>query len=244
MQNTITNNHKLWNDDYGWPRDGDEWDGQAIYCGIPYESWKNSLIKTLVLPNIKENSVVLEIAPGHGRWSKSLVEYASSLILVDISPSCIAFCKELFYGRNNISYHVNNGLSLAGIDDHSVDFIWSYDSFVHMNKAVIGSYLSEIARVLRPGGKAIIHHPGRNRFFLWLGFTRHWGIPGMHFYKMISMSRFKDHDGWRSNISNKTIRKLATKNGLRTDRQIQYWDQDKKVGTPRFNDCITILSIE
>jgi len=33
MKNSIENNLRKWNDEYGWPKDGDEWDGQARFSG-------------------------------------------------------------------------------------------------------------------------------------------------------------------------------------------------------------------
>ena len=55
-------------------------------------------------------------------------------------------------------YHVNNGNDLTQISDNSQDLVFSYDSFVHIHKNVIDDYLKEIHRVLKPGGKAYIHH--------------------------------------------------------------------------------------
>ncbi len=45
-----------------------------------------------------------------------------------------------------------------------MDAIWSFDVFVHVAPLDQAGYLDEIARVLRPGGVAAIHHAdGRNR---------------------------------------------------------------------------------
>ncbi len=195
----------------------------------------------MILPYLKNTTNALEIGCGHGRWSKILSENVTSLILIDVSPSCIDFCKNILKGESNLTYIVNSGKSLEGVDSDSVDFIWSYDSFVHMDKKVINAYIIEIARVLKSNGIAIIHHAGRNNNFLWLGFTRHWGNWGRNFYKIISMRRLKDHDGWRSNISRANIRNFAFVNHLQVVDQIQFWDVRKLYGVPRFNDCITIL---
>lgn len=49
-----------------------------------------------------------------------------------------------------------------GIDlpRNTLDGIWSYDVFVHINPVDARGYLREFQRVLRPGAYAIIHHPG------------------------------------------------------------------------------------
>ena len=184
---------------------------------------------------------MLEIGAGHGRWSVLLEKHAGTLILVDLSPNCIEFCRNLFVKRSNVIYVVNNGKTFDVVKDVSVDFIWSFDTFVHVEEVVINSYMKEIFRVLKPGGRAIIHHPDRNHYLLWMGFIRHLGVRGNRFYRFISMHRIKDTDGWRSNISKQMIRSLVLKHGLTVIDQLQFWDQKEKIGVPRFNDYITII---
>jgi hypothetical protein len=61
----------------------------------------------------------------------------------------------------NIQYRQTDGRRLPGVGDGAVDFVWSYDVFVHMERDVIDGYLGEMTCVLRPGGAAVLHHPGR-----------------------------------------------------------------------------------
>jgi cyclopropane fatty-acyl-phospholipid synthase-like methyltransferase len=58
---------------------------------------------------------------------------------------------------------LTDGRSLPGLDEATVDFIWSYDVFVHVNPTDAERYLAEFARVLKPGGYASIHHAGTYR---------------------------------------------------------------------------------
>lgn len=241
MKNSIENNKILWDEKYRWEKNGDEWTGQAIKCKMPYEDWKQSMYQNLIIPNIRQKSIVLEIGAGHGRWSSLLAPKAGTLFLVDLSSNCIEFCKRLFASQSNIKYLVNDGKTLSGIEDSSIDFVWSYDTFVHIDEYIIDSYLSEIYRVLHSGGRAIVHHPGRKHYFLFLGFIRHLGRLGNWFYRLISMRQLKDIDGWRSNVSSQMFKNLAEKNGLEVIEQLQYWDKKNKIGVPRFNDCISIL---
>ena len=241
MENSIENNKILWDEKYRWEKNGDEWTGQAIKCKMPYEDWKQSMYQNLIVPYIHKKSIVLEIGAGHGRWSSLLAPTAGTLFLVDLSSNCIDFCRRLFASQSNIKYLVNDGKTLSGIEDSSIDFVWSYDTFVHIDEYNIDSYLSEIYRVLHSGGRAIVHHPGRNHYFLFLGFIRHLGKLGNWFYRLISMHQLKDIDGWRSNVSSQMFKNLAEKNGLEVIEQLQYWDKKNKIGVPRFNDCISIL---
>ncbi|MFH0945547.1 MAG: class I SAM-dependent methyltransferase, partial [Planctomycetota bacterium] len=90
--------NKYW-DRYEWTHDGEEWDGQARYCGQPYDAWKASLLETFVQDDLQPSSVVLEIAPGHGRWSEYLIGKAGRVLLVDLNPGCIEFCRKRFADR-------------------------------------------------------------------------------------------------------------------------------------------------
>jgi hypothetical protein len=56
------------------------------------------------------------------------------------------------------------------------------------------------------------------------------------------MRRITDHDGWRSNVSARSIRHFANDAGLAVTKQLQFWDDKKEFGVPRFNDCISIIS--
>lgn len=241
MKNSIENNLRKWDDEYDWPQDGDEWDGQARFSGQPYGKWKDSVVATFLVPNLSPGAVVLEIAPGHGRWSNEIVDKCGRLILVDLSPNCIEFCQRRFESLPNVEYLVNDGMSLQGVADGSVDFVWSYDAFVHMSADVIDRYFSEFRRVLKPGGKAAIHHAGRKHLVLWLGFLRELGDLGTNVYKALSMGKLVDDDGWRSNVSQRTIRLLAASQGLRVQDQVQSWGENLEFGLKRYRDFVTTL---
>ena len=50
------------------------------------------------------------------------------------------------------------GKSLEMIPDHSVDFVFSFDSLVHVEADVIEAYLSQMVLKLKPQGAGFIHH--------------------------------------------------------------------------------------
>jgi len=157
---TISQNKKLWNN-YDWSRSGEEWTFHAkLYKGLDPEAWKRSLINEVMLKYIKKGSTILEIGPGAGRWTEILVSLADNLILVDISKKCLDLCKEKFKNYNNIRYFLTEG-QLDFIQDNSIDYIWSYDVFVHINPTDIRTYLRDIRRILKPHGYGIIHHSGQ-----------------------------------------------------------------------------------
>jgi len=233
-----------WNrkwDRYDWPDHGDEWSGQADYCGQPYETWKASAFETFMAGNLGPAAVSLEVGCGHGRWSSYLVANSARVTLVDLNPSCIDHCRERFSRCANVSYFTNDGASLPFVEDSSVDFIWSYDAFVHMEGNVIRAYLREFARILRPGGRAVLHHAGRRHGWLWLSFVARWGRPGKWFFRILSMkgNTAGGGDGDRGMISRERMRRMIRAAGLTVVFQVDSWGEDSRFDCKRFNDVIT-----
>jgi len=235
--------NKTWDKSYDWSQGGDEWTGQAEYCGQPYEEWKRALLETFVAPNLEPDSVALEVAPGRGRWTEFLVQHAAKVHLFDLNESCIEACRQRFAGADHVTYCVNDGASLPGVADESVDFVWSYDSFVHMEADTIAAYLGEFSRVLRPGGRAVIHHAGRRHAMLPLGFMLRLGSLSRYVYKLLSMKRdtMGRPDGKRSVVSRELFAQLASGAGLQVQSQVDSWGDQGQYTCKRFNDFVTSM---
>lgn len=239
---TVEWNRRVWDAEYPWTQDGDEWNDQAAFCGQPYESWKAALIETFLRPNVTEQSTVLEIGPGHGRWTEHYAPIARDVRLVDLSPACLEFCARRFADRKNIQYHATDGKRLPGAQDGSVDFVWSYDAFVHMERDVIDSYLAEVARVLRPGGRAVIHHPGRRHLArLARPILRKFDPAGRRLYARLSMGRPDGYDGERSDVSREWVAQAARRHGLEVVSQMDAWGPRGEFTVRAYRDCITTL---
>jgi len=220
MSDNVAKNLKRWDKDHAWPEHGDEWNRQAAACGIDYSAWKESLVAHLIVPHVSANTHVLEIAPGHGRWTAYLAPRAGNITVVDLSPSCIAYCKERFTASTNIGYFVTDGTSLPPSATDAIDFVWSFDAFVHMDREVIAAYLKEIARVLKAGGMAIIHHSN---------------VADLETHAQAKA------EGWRAPMTATLFTKLALQAGLNVVSQFVYWDEQNKIGVPRLGDRITRL---
>jgi SAM-dependent methyltransferase len=150
---TIEENLRHWESFYAWDQSGDEWS----------EAWGGSeaLWRATLRPRLEAMlpaGDVLEIAPGHGRITRFLAPLSRRLVLVDLAPNCIAACESRFVGLRHLEYHVNDGRSLPMVASSSIDAVVSFDSLVHAGHDAIAGYLPEIARVLRPGGTAFLHH--------------------------------------------------------------------------------------
>ncbi len=231
---SIERNRKIWGED--WSKNGDEWSDQALFCNQPYAKWKQSIVETFINKNIDKNSTVLEIAPGRGRWTEYIVKKAKHIILVDISEKLIDYCKHRFLNFENIVYYVNDGKNFPFIRDDQIDFIWSYDSFVHMEKDVIESYFKEFNRILKLNGKAVIHHAARRHMALKFRFLRRYGEIGQNIYKKMSAKRA---GSLRSDVSRKLIRDIARRNNLCVTAQLDSWGSRGEYNCKYKSDCIS-----
>jgi len=156
---SVEQNRFVW-DNYDWSQRGEEWTLDAQSRGSEPLRWKKDLVNKMILKYIKRNSVILEIGPGAGRWTEFLHPIANNLILADISKKCLDICKKRFNSVDKIDYHLIDK-KLEFIDNETIDHVWSYDVFVHINPSDIEKYLKDFSRILKPGGVGIIHHSGK-----------------------------------------------------------------------------------
>ena len=185
----ISENRQYWDRADAWSRGGDEW---SEGWGTAHAQWVGCLLPR-VFPFLKGR--ILEIAPGHGRWTQFLQAHCTSLIGVDLAHSCVKRCTERFSHCPNLEFRVNDGLTFPMIENGSIDFAFSFDSLVHAEADVMASYVNELTRVLKPGGVAFLHHSNldavRHRSVLDKVKRRLSSVPLNYHWRALSMSAEK-----------------------------------------------------
>ena len=142
-------NAQTWDGDYKWPQHGEEW---SEYWGGAEPQWFSTIYPRI--HRFVPADAVLEIACGHGRWSKYLLPQGKRYVGVDLAQSAISHCKEVYpHGR----FFKNDGLSLEAAEGE-FDFVFSYDALVHVEMDVLASYITQTLQKLRPNGVAFFHH--------------------------------------------------------------------------------------
>jgi SAM-dependent methyltransferase len=101
---------------------------------------------------------ILEIGAGGGRFTEILATKAATVLAGDAAPTMLTLLAGRFRDRPGVRPLRLDGRTLAGVGDGAVDAVFSYDVFVHLAAWDTFNYLQEIRRVLRPGGRAIVHH--------------------------------------------------------------------------------------
>lgn len=109
-----------------------------------------------LMPYVNSQDVAVEIGPGGGRWTRYLLPFRK-LYVVDYYPALLDELRSTFR-RSNMQFIANNGSDFPGIPEESVDFIFSFDCFVHLDTPIIKTYLLNMRRILKRGGIAVIHY--------------------------------------------------------------------------------------
>jgi ubiquinone/menaquinone biosynthesis C-methylase UbiE len=149
---TVAWNVEKWDRSYDWTQVGDEW--SAAWGGTGAE-WRTCLLPRIT--RFPPTGSAVEIAPGFGRWTEYLIPYCDTYLGVDLADRCVAACRDRFGEQEGVRFAVNDGRSLPMVPDESVDLVFSFDSLVHIEYAVISAYLKEFRRVLSKDGVAFIH---------------------------------------------------------------------------------------
>lgn len=145
--------------DYEWIAAGEEW---SEPWGGSEGQWFGS-----ILPRIRASlpaKTILEIASGFGRWSYYLKQHCDHLHLVEPDAQCMDACRRRFGEDPGIDYHLNDGRSLGMIPEGAIDFIFSFDSLVHVRRKTIEAYVNQFAAKLTRDGMAFIHHSNLGQF--------------------------------------------------------------------------------
>lgn len=227
---TIKQNLAAWDQEYGWSAQGDEW---SKPWGSVDAQWHGCLLPRVrhFLPAPR----LVEIAPGYGRWTQYLVELADQLTIVDLSPVCIEVCQKRFSALDHIEYVVNDGVSLPGVNDDSVDLVFSFDSLVHVEDDTIAGYLVEIERVLTADGVAFIHHSNIGEYRE--QFDREAALP-VEERDALEAAHQLPLTHWRAfSMTAPRFDELATAAGLRcVGQELIEWSHG------RLTDCISIAT--
>ena len=207
------------------------------------------------LAGLKPDEDVLDVGSGIGRLAVPLTGYLTDGTYTgfDIIESSVKWCRRRIGSRfpnfrfdhvdvYNEHYNPKGKLKASEFDfpypDASFDFVFLISVFTHMLPDDMRNYLSEVARVLRPGGRCLI------TYTLWNDVAAE--LTALGTPKLMYVHEF---DGYRSVESDEPetsiafdeddIRALYAKNGLEISEPIAYgrWTRRKPRGLA-FQDIV------
>ncbi len=103
---------------------------------------------------------VLDIASGSGYGTNLLAKSALRAFGVDISQEAVEYSSNR-YQRDNLTYLVGSCLDIP-LDADNVDVVVSFETIEHFENH--DRFMSEIQRVLRPGGVLIMSSPNKRLY--------------------------------------------------------------------------------
>ena len=148
------------------------------------------------IPQLIADKEVLEIATGPGLLAKHVADAAKKMIATDYSDGMIAEAKKGVY-PSNLIFEVADATALPYKGD-SFDVVLIANALHVMPEPE--EVLSEIHRVLRPGGTLIapnfVQHKGTVISRIWSGILRIAGISFEHQWSAREYQDFLKQNGW------------------------------------------------
>jgi SAM-dependent methyltransferase len=132
--------------------------------GDPFDSgwpWGTPIMQKFLLPFLGEDKVVMEIGAGGGRWSQFIIPQSKQALIVDGTKACETAIRGHFGPKldlGNVQFLVSPDGKLPKVKKDSVDFVFSFDTFVHFDEDLFCEYMRTVARVLKPGGVLSLYY--------------------------------------------------------------------------------------
>jgi ubiquinone/menaquinone biosynthesis C-methylase UbiE len=135
-----------------------------------YMPWDHVPFDALIPFNSLADKAVLEIGVGSGSHAELLAKHARSFTGIDITDYAIKSTSERFRLSALSGVLLRMDAEAMEFEDNSFDFIWTWGVIHH--SADTRNILREMARVLRPGGRAItmVYHRNAWNYYIWNGF--------------------------------------------------------------------------
>lgn len=118
--------------------------------------WALNIFPEIILNEGRD--LCLDLGCGGGRYIGLTAQNFKRVIGVDFSASNINHARRIIeaLGIENVAFCLTALGDMGGIEDDSVDFAYSVAVFMHMVNAERRAALKELARVLKPEGRAVL----------------------------------------------------------------------------------------
>jgi SAM-dependent methyltransferase len=128
-------------------------------------SWRENIVEYFddCFLRFRGNESVLEIGSGCGFTSRAIARRVKTLCCVDISESFLQFARAECAGIPNIQFHCGSYIDLGFIPGASIDAVIASAVLIHADMFSLNLFFSELARVLRPGGRVVFDFLDANR---------------------------------------------------------------------------------
>ena len=150
--------------------------------------------RRFLLGEVRPGDRALDLGFGDGRFTAEMVAAGALAVGIEVAESAVARARERYPGLDFRLAPIDGSLPL---EDNSFDLVWSSEVIEHV--ADTGSWLSEVRRVLAPGGRLLLTTPAHGRLGVALGGIERFSEPlgdHLHLYTRRSLSTVLEEFGF------------------------------------------------
>jgi ubiquinone/menaquinone biosynthesis C-methylase UbiE len=132
----------------------------AIWEAVPDDATPEQfeLRRAFLLAHVAPGDTVLDLGSGAGEFSAALLEAGAAPVAVDVAAEALRRARERVPGLDARLWHAGEPLP---VEDNAVDLVWAGEVIEHV--VDVAPWLSEVRRVLRPGGTLLLTTPDHGR---------------------------------------------------------------------------------
>lgn len=169
---------------------GDEWGRKG---DVDY------VVRHYIHPYLNSESIAGEIGCGGGRIARRVAPMVKKLHCFDISEQMLNRARAALAGTANVQFVLLDSTKFPSELQGKLDFIYSFDVFVHLDLHTIWKYFQEIHAALRPAGRVFLHTtslkaPGGWEFF---ASQDHYSATSHYFISPEIVETFASHAGFK-----------------------------------------------
>lgn len=112
-------------------------------------------------PYISPSTTLVEIGPGGGRWTRYMLG-AKHIYAVDYHQELLDELKSRVHA-SHVTFVKNHGDDFPNIPDASIDFVFSFGTFVHLDLDLIDRYLGNLRRLLKSTSNVVIQYSDKTK---------------------------------------------------------------------------------
>ncbi|MDM7957512.1 class I SAM-dependent methyltransferase [Blastomonas sp.] len=135
------------------------------YGDLSLISVNHAVYQALVRPNVNSETKVLEIGPGRGAWTKSMLNAKEIWCFDALSAEHNNFWEYVGPGnKSKINYFEVSDASLTQAPDDHFDFIFSFGAFCHIPVDIQRAYQENLFKKAKSGAKGVIMFADFDKF--------------------------------------------------------------------------------
>jgi ubiquinone/menaquinone biosynthesis C-methylase UbiE len=127
------------------------------------QTFRKAIANEVISKFVNSDDDVLEFGCGPGMIVAAVAPYCRWATGIDVSQTILRVAEELHRDVKNISFQQSSGLDLKVLSDQSFSFIYSTECIQHIDKVHAVTFFYEFYRILKHGGRLLVHFPDLTR---------------------------------------------------------------------------------